>query len=110
MATVVVRLPGSAVTSSTPTDAAVNASSVSSGGISDRARTSVVLPTPNPPATTIFSGTGPASSGTETVQQALQHRDGRTTVPAHRRRGVDHEEPGVGEVAHEHPGHPDRYA
>ena len=56
IATVVVVLPGTAVTSSRPTDAVVRAASVASGGISDRAWTIVVFPTPNPPAMRIFRG------------------------------------------------------
>ena len=56
IATVVVVLPGTALTSSRPTDAVVRASSVTRGGISDSACTIVVLPTPNPPAITILSG------------------------------------------------------
>ena len=56
IATVVVVLPGTALTSSTPTDAVVMAASVVSGGISEMARTIVVLPTPKPPAMTIFRG------------------------------------------------------
>ena len=39
-----------------PIEAAVISCSVSSGGISDNERTSVVLPTPNPPAISTFSG------------------------------------------------------
>jgi hypothetical protein len=54
---VVVVLPGTALTSSRPTEAVVNASSVISGGISESACTIVVLPTPKPPAITIFKGT-----------------------------------------------------
>src|SRR5256885_8351325 len=55
MATVVVALPGPLAGSSTPTPAAVITASVVSGVISETAPTSVVLPTPNPPATTIFA-------------------------------------------------------
>ena len=62
IATVVVRLSGTAAVSSTPSDAAVMVSSVSSGGISEIARTSVVLPTPKPPAMRIFRGM--SSAGT----------------------------------------------
>src|SRR5438105_5905573 len=59
MATVVVSFavdPGS----STPTETAVISASVVSGAISEMAPTVVVLPTPKPPATTIFTGTGGA--------------------------------------------------
>src|SRR5437764_3605796 len=55
MATVVVAFPGTFVGSSMPTPAAVITASVVSGVISETAPTSVVLPTPNPPATTIFA-------------------------------------------------------
>ena len=55
MATVVVALPGTFAGSSMPTPAAVMTASVVSGVISETAPTSVVLPTPNPPATTIFA-------------------------------------------------------
>src|SRR5882672_2044108 len=55
MATVVVVLSGACVRSSIPADADVITASVRSGLISDTAPTNVVLPTPNPPATTIFA-------------------------------------------------------
>ena len=72
IATVVVRLSGTTAVSSTPIDAVVIASSVSSGGISDSAVTKVVLPTPKPPATRILSGTGPGSACTQSLQQASE--------------------------------------
>src|SRR6266566_1854329 len=43
---------------SIPIATVVIAASVVSGSISDRAPTNVVLPTPKPPDTTIFTGTG----------------------------------------------------
>src|SRR5689334_9153528 len=55
IATVVVPLPGTFDESSTPTPAEVITASVVSGSISETAPTSVVLPTPKPPATTIFA-------------------------------------------------------
>ncbi len=55
MATVVVSLPGTLDGSSMPTPAAVISASVVSGVISEIAPTRVVLPTPKPPATTIFA-------------------------------------------------------
>src|SRR3954447_1239574 len=59
IATVVVVLPGPAApTWSTVEAAMVIAASVVSGSISDSAPIIVVLPTPNPPETTIFTGTG----------------------------------------------------
>src|SRR3954449_10816698 len=54
MATVVVDLAGVWARSSTPTDSLVTRASVRSGTISDTEPTRVVLPTPNPPAMTIF--------------------------------------------------------
>src|SRR6476659_9914217 len=54
MATVVVDLPGVFARSSTPSDSLVTRASVRSGLISDTEPTRVVLPTPKPPATTIF--------------------------------------------------------
>ena len=54
MATVVVDLPGTAARSSTPSDSLVTSASVRSGTISDTDPTRVVLPTPKPPAMTIF--------------------------------------------------------
>src|SRR4051794_8369010 len=59
IATVVVVLPGPAApTWSTVEAAMVIAASVVSGSISDSAPIIVVLPTPNPPETTTFTGTG----------------------------------------------------
>src|SRR5690242_15550004 len=55
MATVVVIFPGTCRLSSTPTPAEVMMASVVSGVISETDPTSVVLPTPNPPAITIFA-------------------------------------------------------
>ena len=55
IATVVVVLFGTFDGSSRPTPAAVMSASVVSGVISETAPTSVVFPTPNPPAITIFA-------------------------------------------------------
>src|SRR6202161_903557 len=55
MATVVVFLSGTCDRSSTSVDATVMTASVVSGVISDTEPTKVVLPTPKPPATTIFT-------------------------------------------------------
>src|SRR4051812_4902073 len=67
MATVVVSLPGTLDASSMPCPAEVITASVVSGSISETAPTIVVLPTPKPPATTIFAevislGCAPARS------------------------------------------------
>src|SRR3954471_2534951 len=58
IAMVVVVLVEAGPGSSTPTDSMVISASVVSGEISDIAPTVVVFPTPNPPATMIFTGTG----------------------------------------------------
>ncbi len=55
MATVVVVLSPVWVRSSMPAEADVITASVRSGLISETAPTNVVLPTPKPPATTIFA-------------------------------------------------------
>src|SRR5437764_13644540 len=60
MATVVEVFPPYGSTGSTPTPAIVMSASVVNGAISEMAPTVVVLPTPKPPATTIFTGTGGA--------------------------------------------------
>src|SRR3954471_6811888 len=67
IATVVVPLPGTLDASSTPCPAEVITASVVRGSISETAPTSVVLPTPKPPAMTIFAevislGCAPARS------------------------------------------------
>src|SRR6476620_2921243 len=54
IATVVVDLPGVLARSSTPSDSLVTSASVRSGTISETDPTRVVLPTPKPPAMTIF--------------------------------------------------------
>src|SRR3954454_2954290 len=109
IATVVVRLSGTTAMSSTPIDAVVIASSVSSGGISDSAETSVVLPTPKPPAMRILRGTGPGSACTQALQESGEDlgsgvavRSGRCAVYGEVARG--------GEVADQHPGHADGHA
>src|SRR5262249_7975231 len=58
IATVVVVFALIGLSSSTPTEAVVITASVVNGAISEIAATVVVLPTPNPPATMIFTGTG----------------------------------------------------
>jgi hypothetical protein len=63
MATVVVVLVVTAPASSTCAPTEVMAASVVSGGISEIAPTSVVLPTPKPPATTILTGIGVLRTG-----------------------------------------------
>src|ERR1700727_1533150 len=72
MATVVVPLSGTKERSSTSVLAEVMTASVVSGVISDTDPTNVVLPTPKPPATTIFTEViaVPATSGGATLELA----------------------------------------
>src|SRR4051812_16563719 len=87
MATVVVILPGTCRLSSTPTPAEVMIASVVNGVISETDPTSVVLPTPKPPAMTIFADvtrpaarrrelSEPAKSTQHPLQQFRAHRIG----------------------------------
>src|SRR3954470_21069689 len=87
IATVVVVLPGTCRLSSTPTPAEVMIASVVSGVISETDPTSVVFPTPNPPAMTIFADvtrppvgrrdmSEPAKSTQHPLQQFRAHRIG----------------------------------
>src|ERR1700709_2035285 len=104
IATVVVCLSGTTAMSSMPSDADVIVSSVSSGGISESAVTSVVLPTPKPPATRILRGTGPVSACTQSLQEAGEDL-GCGVAVERRRRGVQHEVTGAGQGAAHHPAH-----
>src|SRR3954469_19816871 len=87
IATVVVIFPGTCRLSSTPTPAEVMIASVVSGVISETEPTSVVLPTPKPPAITIFADvtrpavgrrdmSEPAKSTQHPLQQFRAHRIG----------------------------------
>src|SRR4051812_9227101 len=72
MATVVVVLPSTPSMSSTPTPRSERISSVRSGRISLIAPTSVVLPTPKPPATRILRATG-SSEGAKAIDHFLEN-------------------------------------
>src|SRR3954470_23610747 len=97
IATVVVDLPGTCRVSSTPTPAVVMIASVVSGVISDTEPTSVVLPTPNPPAMTIFADVtrpgderwGVMSEPPKSTQHPLQQFSSDRVVVVERRRFVD---------------------
>src|SRR5437016_4871773 len=112
MATVVVPLPGTFDGSSMPTPAAVITASVVSGVISETAPTRVVLPTPNPPATTIFADLivdvgcrrwlEPAKSTEHPFQQF------HAIVVLTLRHIVQGEQPVGHHVRDEHPGHAER--
>src|SRR5215211_5660721 len=118
IATVVVVLSGTMAVSSTPTDRAVMRCSVVSGGISEIAPTKVVLPAPNPPATRTLSGTSSRLAGgggrrlstrTESIEQPSQDDVAGTAVAVGGPWQVDVQVAAVGQVADEHPGHPDRH-
>src|SRR5215475_3762895 len=107
IATVVVCLDSTPTVSSTPTLSSVRYSSVSSGWISLTAPTSVVLPTPNPPATRIFRATGsasastPVSEGPKAIEDRLEYalvRDCRR-----RNRGPRPDVAPVEQIAEQHP-------
>src|SRR5688572_18548684 len=68
IATVVVVLPGTCRVSSTPTPADVMIASVVSGVISETEPTRVVLPTPKPPAMTIFADVTRPEAGRDTLE------------------------------------------
>src|ERR1700750_1897870 len=73
LGTVVVNFAGVWARSSTPTDSLVTRASVRSGTISETEPTRVVLPTPNPPAMTIFvdaaaRGPGETLESTESTE------------------------------------------
>src|SRR3954469_4775530 len=109
MATVVVSLPGTLEASSTPTPAEVISASVVSGVISEMAPTNVVLPTPKPPAMTIFADVTlwPPLERAKSNENPLQHVDPLVGVI-----GVDRLmqfEQAVGDhVGHQHPGDAER--
>src|ERR1044072_2904179 len=116
MATVVVTLFGVTVRSSTPMLASVMTASVVSGTISDTEPTRVVLPTPNPPATTIFAevvgcGAGPrvprGLEPAETTEHPFHEID-RGPVADDRAALVDQDEPHPGHVTDQHPGRTER--
>src|SRR4051812_13865898 len=83
MATVVMVFVATLDASSTPRLSVVIAASVVSGAISEIDPTKVVLPTPNPPATTILTGMGPlrgCSEGADAIENPFQQVQPRTVV------------------------------
>src|SRR3954447_9671995 len=99
MAMVVVVLADLVPGLSTPTDSMVISASVVSGEISEIAPTVVVFPTPKPPATMIFTGTGGALSrrsfGTRAVP-TMRSGDGSKSTDH------SHDGLGVGEIVRQH--------
>src|SRR5699024_12160663 len=118
-ATVVVDLDSTPSQSSTPTLSEVITSSVCNDSTSLNADTNVVLPAPNPPATTILtvSGTGPATSVdictihspsqlTDTFQDRTQRRRIRpSTLPV---RCIPHDASLIQQIRQQDPHHPQR--
>src|SRR5918994_6076446 len=114
MATVVVVLLGVCDRSSTPALASVMTASVVSGSISETEPTSVVLPTPNPPAMTIFADVAPrrALPGTELeLAKSTEHpfQQVSTKLIVEAARLVDLEQAGFCHVADDHAGDAERY-
>src|ERR1700760_4848370 len=116
IATVVVILPGTCRLSSTPTPAEVMIASVVRGVISETAPTSVVFPTPNPPAMTIFADvtrpaagrrdmSEPAKSTQHPFQQFRAHRIG---LVVQRGRLIYRYQAIRGHVGHDYPSRPER--
>src|SRR5450755_1185238 len=111
MATVVVVLRSTPVVSSTPMLRSLRSSSVRSGRISLIVATSVVLPTPNPPAMRILVVTGrpPRSVSRSECLESIKYVPQQSHVccrPA--ARGEDLEHPVIGQVAQQHADHPHR--
>src|SRR5690349_20019063 len=116
MATVVVSLPGTLDGSSMPWPAEVMTASVVSGLISETAPTSVVLPTPKPPATTIFAEVvarvgAAALELAKSTEDPFEQRDiGRSARLARGGGLVDGDETGLGKVGDEDAGDTERHA
>src|SRR4051812_13366344 len=105
-ATVVVALPSMCVVSSTSTPVSVSSSSVRNGWISLTAPTSVVLPTPNPPAMTILYAVGISGSDSS---NSIDDRLEDVVVRQRRNRwgyAVADQSP-LGQVGQQHPDDPD---
>ncbi len=109
MATVVVVLSPVWVRSSMPAEADVITASVRSGLISDTAPTNVVLPTPKPPATTIFAEVVERAAPPLELAKSTEHpfeqchiwlaAGGLVTAGL-----MDGDESGLGQVGDEDPG------
>jgi hypothetical protein len=107
-------LSGTCDRSSTSVLATVMTASVVSGVISDTEPTKVVLPTPNPPATTILTDViaGPSARGwatldlTESTKHPFEQVEVRTTLGIVAL--VDADEPVRPHVSNENPGYAQR--
>src|SRR4051794_35159045 len=108
MTTVVDALASTPTRSSVPTLSSVSTSSVCSGRISLQAATSVVLPTPKPPAIRILSASGGlrCSEGAESIDHRLQD-----VLVGRVQRGVGVEgghQACLQQITDQYPHHPDR--
>src|SRR4051795_6486302 len=108
MATVVETFVEGTGTSSMPMPALVMSASVRSGAISDTAPTNVVLPTPNPPATTIFADVVDRRTVSFELLKSTEHPfkqcHGRLSARGLVAAGlVDLDQSGLGQVGHEDP-------
>src|SRR5690242_20074866 len=116
MATVVVVLPAVWVRSSMPALALVMTASVRRGLISETAPTRVVLPTPKPPATTIFAEVvarlgAAALELAKSTEDPFEQRDVGLVAGFAAGSGlVDGDQAGLGQVGHEDPGDTEREA
>jgi len=114
IATVVVDLSGTCDRSSTSVLATVMTASVVNGVISDTEPTNVVLPTPNPPATTIFTDVMAGASAlgwatldlTESTKHPFEQIEVRTALRIIAL--VDADEPVRTHVGDENPSHAQR--
>src|SRR5205814_1670551 len=110
-ATVVVTFAGTSPVRSMSAATEVMAASVVSGGISEMTDTAVVLPTPKPPAMTIFTGTGgrraPGSGSADGFESTDNPLDQCHVLRIVEHRSLHDEESLRGEVRHEHPGDAD---
>ncbi len=96
---------GVSETSSTPAEASVITASVVSGKISDTAPTNVVLPTPNPPATTIFVEVRPALEPAKSTEHPFEQVEVRLSRVQRR---LVHADQAFGRhVGDQHPDHPE---
>src|SRR5689334_3987930 len=100
---VVVVLSGVSRVESTPVDRSVIAASVVRTGISEMFATVVVLPTPKPPAITIFTGSGGRSlDGFKSTNHPFQDLPVAVRLQD---RAPDREVPQQEQVTGEHPDH-----
>src|SRR5512145_2015320 len=111
MATVGVAFVGTAARSSTPSDSLVTSASVRSGTISETEPTRVVLPTPKPPAMTIFvdAALRGALVGAKSTEGPFDELDPLVLRRTLGDGGLHPDEALLHEVAEQDPDDPDRH-